>query len=171
MYRQVYWIATGHSPIGKVVHHAIEQAIFEYQPELFDQILRDSAENLRGFWLNDNDEIHLSAIRRAWNTIYKILDIDPRKDRWSPVPEGRILEVIQGVSVGVLLIDILFGEWMVPVPDITRSGLARDILRSLGATDEAIGIIGKTADPDDLLVILEGLFISWDATVRVEIQK
>ncbi|MCF8572150.1 hypothetical protein L5G32_17970 [Gordonia sp. HY002] len=99
IYRRIYWESTGHSPIGKVLHHAIEQAVFDYFPEIFDSNIRDSPGNLRAFRMRDNPRIHLSLFRQAWDYIYKRLGITPGKDGGS-IPAERLPEVIRGIESG-----------------------------------------------------------------------
>jgi hypothetical protein len=57
---------------GKViVHHSIEQQILKRFPGLFTRAEIDALANLRGIPKNLNSTLHLSQIRKYWNTFYK----------------------------------------------------------------------------------------------------
>ncbi|QRY62318.1 hypothetical protein JVX90_18365 [Gordonia sp. PDNC005] len=165
-YRFIYWQFTGNSPIGKVIHHAIEQTIFDSFPELFDSLERHAPGNLRGFWMSDNNEIHLSLVRIAWNVIYEALGIEPGKGA-PPIPPERFPEVRRGLRFGQLLIDILIGGMMVPSPPIYGTELADDILRSLGVAEGTIDEIRsnpnirKGIGVDAIREIFEDIVDAW----------
>ncbi|MCF8571071.1 hypothetical protein L5G32_12410 [Gordonia sp. HY002] len=158
-YRQIFWEFTGHSPFGKEIHHAIEQAIFKYFPNLFDEGDKDHPNNLRGFWLSDAPKIHRSAIRNALNYLYRTLGIDPRTP--APIPDSKLPGLRTGLMFGAVLIDILFGRWMVPVPPIFGSPIASNILESLGVPPDMIDSI-EDADTGDLMRIFKMALIGWN---------
>jgi hypothetical protein len=54
-----------------IVHHAVEQQVQKLYPNLFTKAEINSLENLRGIRLSDNSVLHLSVIRRLWNSFYK----------------------------------------------------------------------------------------------------
>lgn len=54
------------------MHHAVEQKILNLYPGLVTEPEMHSLENLRGIPKGQvNNSVHLSAIRRAWNTFYR----------------------------------------------------------------------------------------------------
>ncbi|WP_299249333.1 polymorphic toxin-type HINT domain-containing protein [uncultured Cytophaga sp.] len=57
---------------GKVVvHHAIERQVFDSRwPGLFDEVYKNSIENLRGIPKEINSKTHLSHIRIEWDKFY-----------------------------------------------------------------------------------------------------
>ena len=60
---------------GKVwVHHSIEQQVLKLYPELFNKIEINAYEMFRGIPKEFNSKIHLSAIRKAWDNFYDMVD-------------------------------------------------------------------------------------------------
>ncbi|MFT4085663.1 MAG: hypothetical protein QM658_00665 [Gordonia sp. (in: high G+C Gram-positive bacteria)] len=137
-YHRNYWLATGHSPIGKQIHHAIEQVVFRNFPGLFDDDFMHHEDNLRGFWGRIAPEVHLSRIRMAWNSIYIYIYMSLGIDVRNPdsIPDDRIEEVRSGLLLGVLLVDLMFGKWMTPSPPWLDG--APELLRELGVSEDRI---------------------------------
>jgi hypothetical protein len=54
-----------------VVHHAVEQSVLRRYPGVVTESQMHSLENLRGIPIDANPRLHLSEIRRLWNTFYK----------------------------------------------------------------------------------------------------
>nr|WP_156524284.1 hypothetical protein [Gordonia sp. LAM0048] len=73
-YQRSFWEATGWTPLGKQIHHAIEQIIWRDYPGVFSPETKHSGENTRGIWGTDAPKLHQSAIRRAWDAIYDALE-------------------------------------------------------------------------------------------------
>ena len=87
-----------------VVHHATEQQIndrFPSDPPLVSPDEMHSPENLRGIPRDVNDELHLSAIRAAWNRFY------------DSFPEG-VTPTRAQIQEYATLVDDVFGHLFVP---------------------------------------------------------
>jgi hypothetical protein len=54
-----------------VVHHAVEQQTLTRYPSVVSSEEIQSLENLRGVPLNRNSDVHLSQIRKIWNSFYR----------------------------------------------------------------------------------------------------
>lgn len=70
-YRKTFFDAYPHLEGKVIVHHAIEQQILKRYPNLFSLEEIHALENLRGIPKEINNDIHLSQIRRDWNSFYR----------------------------------------------------------------------------------------------------
>jgi len=71
-YRQTFFTANPTiNQMSTVVHHAIEQGVLKRYPNLLTPGQINSLENLRGIPLHLNNEVHLSQIRKMWNSFYR----------------------------------------------------------------------------------------------------
>lgn len=70
-YRGTFFEANPNLKGQVVVHHAVEQQVKKLYPNLFTNSQMHSLENLRGVQLSDNNVLHLSVIRRLWNSFYR----------------------------------------------------------------------------------------------------
>lgn len=69
-YRRTYFTAHPDAAGKVVVHHAVEQQALTKYPGLFTANELHSLENLRGIPHGINNDVHLSKIRRAWDSFY-----------------------------------------------------------------------------------------------------
>jgi hypothetical protein len=53
-----------------IVHHAVEQQVLTKYPGVFNESQINSFKNLRGIPIERNNELHLSIIRKIWDTFY-----------------------------------------------------------------------------------------------------
>ena len=82
-----------------IVHHAVEQQNLIRYPKAVTKAQIHSLENLRGIPIDLNSDIHLSKIRRRWNSFY----------RANPNPSTRqLLEMAEKV-------DNKFGHLFTPI--------------------------------------------------------
>lgn len=70
-YRSTFFEANPELKGQVVVHHAVEQQVRKLYPNAFTNSQMHSLENLRGVQLSDNNVLHLSVIRRLWNSFYR----------------------------------------------------------------------------------------------------
>ena len=160
-YQREFWEKYGWTPFGKQIHHAIEQMIWDRYPGIFSPDTKDSGPNTRGIWGSDAPTVHQSAIRQAWNRIYKFL-----KDRGAlpsdpqPMHDPGTQSAREGLLFGAFLIDVLFGDRMIPPPDIITDPAFDDILRSLGMNDSQIEHFGTT-NLDDRVDLLRMILDGW----------
>lgn len=57
-----------------VVHHGVEQQVLTKYPGVLTEAEIHSLENLRGIPKAINSELHLSKIRKEWNSFYRQFD-------------------------------------------------------------------------------------------------
>ena len=70
-YREIFFAANPTvAPERTIVHHAIEQQVLREYPGLFTREQLDSAANLRGIPMGLNNDLHLSLLRREWDSFY-----------------------------------------------------------------------------------------------------
>ncbi|MFB8281695.1 SHOCT domain-containing protein [Nocardia colli] len=160
-YRQNFWDATGWTPFGKVIHHAIEQWIFDKFPGIFEEFERNLPENLRAIWNEDNSDLHLSKLRLAWDFVYEALrgwGILPRQPQSMRGPAGQLAR--EALLAWMMVIDILFGSEFVISPDVLNDSDFEDILRALGLTEKEIAAFGNLTR-EQKLAVLQMLLDGW----------
>lgn len=84
------------------VHHAVEQTTNNRYDDLIDPSQMHSPENLRGIPNDLNGELHLSAIRTAWNRFYKAFD------------EAGVTPTQDDLLEFATIIDDVFGHLIIP---------------------------------------------------------
>lgn len=70
-YKKVFFDAFPALKGKVVVHHAIEQQVLKRYKGLFTKEEIHALENLRGIPKELNNTLHLSSIRKEWNSFYK----------------------------------------------------------------------------------------------------
>lgn len=70
-YRDTFFGANPAAPLDSIVHHAIEQSVLKRYPGLVTPSQMHSLENLRGIPKAINNTVHLSEIRKMWNSFYR----------------------------------------------------------------------------------------------------
>jgi hypothetical protein len=70
-YRETFFRAHPELRGRVVVHHAVEQRALRLYPKVVSKAEIHSLQNLRGVPKSSNADVHLRAIRKAWNRFYK----------------------------------------------------------------------------------------------------
>lgn len=164
-YRRNYWDGWNHSPIGKEIHHAIEQVVWNRYPGVFESWVKDDPWNLRGIWMSAAPYIHQSVIRRAWNMIYdRLKDLGILPDEPGEVSEPAASIAREALLYWAMVVDVLFGDELVPTPSVLNDNDLAELLRSLGLSEEEIAEFAALTN-EQKLILLRMLLAGWTGSL------